>query len=156
MPNLTEEQKVFIIQRLACYRSPQEVADEVKEEFGVEILRQHVNRYNPLQVRIAKKWHDLWQATREKYLNSIAEIGIAQKVWRLDMADHSYRKTKNPARRDALLEYAAKEMGGAFTNTRQVSGHLSVSVDEILQETDAWEEKRKEMMRERRRKKIEK
>lgn len=47
MARLTEVQKEYIVDRLACYSSPTQVVDLVKDLFGVEIVRQQVQHYDP-------------------------------------------------------------------------------------------------------------
>ena len=51
MATLKEPVKIFIVQSLACRDTPQEVADAVKQEFGIEIGRQQVAAYDPTKVR---------------------------------------------------------------------------------------------------------
>ncbi len=139
MPDLTDEQKTFIVRCLACFDSPSEVAVLVKEEWNIEVSRQQVRQYNPLQVETAKKWEALFHATREEFLKDQAAIGIAQKSYRLkvlhDVLHKALAKKNYPMVLEAL-EKAAKDSGGAYTNTRQISGTLGVSIDGILAATD--------------------
>jgi len=74
MPRLTDEHKTFIIQRLAMYGTPSQIAEAVKEEFGVTIDRQLVRFYNPTQVQPAKKWTAIFEATRASFLESLLLI----------------------------------------------------------------------------------
>ncbi|WAI82289.1 MULTISPECIES: DUF2280 domain-containing protein [Achromobacter] len=50
MARLTEVHQRFIVQELACYDSPQQVSDSVREEFGVDVPRTQVARYDPTKV----------------------------------------------------------------------------------------------------------
>lgn len=62
MATLKEPVKIFIVQSLACRDTPQEVADAVKQEFGIEIGRQQVAAYDPTKVRgkdLSQKFVDL-------------------------------------------------------------------------------------------------
>lgn len=47
MATLNDSVKQFIVQALACYDTPQQVSDTVKEEFGQEVPRQQVALYDP-------------------------------------------------------------------------------------------------------------
>jgi hypothetical protein len=118
---LTEEQKTFIVRRLACFRSPTEVCLDVEEEFGVQLTRDHVRTYNPLQVQVSKKWAVLFEATRKAFVEEVGQEGIAHQSFRLRELADLYRRAKN-RKNDVLaaqlLEQAAKEAGGAFTNRR--------------------------------------
>lgn len=141
---LTEEQKLFIVQKLACFLSPSEVVEDVKEEFGIEITRQQARSYNPEQCPVADKWAEIFEATRKKYKESTAELGAYYQVFRLDQAMRLLRKAgKNGPFKKELLEYMAKEVGGAFTNKRTLDGNLSVSIDSVLDGADAYKEERR-------------
>ncbi|MDR8269558.1 DUF2280 domain-containing protein, partial [Acinetobacter baumannii] len=50
MATLKEPVKIFIVQSLACRDTPQEVAELVKQEFGVDIDRVQVATYDPTKV----------------------------------------------------------------------------------------------------------
>src|SRR5215471_4195998 len=128
MAELSEEHQIFIVQALACYRTPSEVSDLVKAEFrGLEIDRRQVQFYDPTKggdgKRLAKEWRDLFAATRKTYLEDIASIGIAQQAHRLRMLDEMARdakQKKNYQLAAQLIEQAAKETGGSFTNRRKL------------------------------------
>lgn len=123
MARLTDDVKAFIVDRLACYDKPQEVADSVKEEYGVTIPRQQVEAYDPEKKRfpLAQKWIDQHAATRKAFLEQRAGLAITHRAWRQreleDMARRA-KKSRNYKLAASLLEQAAKEEGDAFTNTR--------------------------------------
>lgn len=128
MAKLNEAEQRFIVQALACYDTPTQVADAVKEEFGLEVTRQQVAAYDPTKVTskaLAKKWRDLFASTRERFRKEVAEIPIADQAYRLRqlhrMVQEAMRR-KNIVLAASLLEQAAKEQGGMFTNRREVSG----------------------------------
>ncbi|WP_454691142.1 DUF2280 domain-containing protein [Achromobacter aloeverae] len=128
MARLTDAQQRFIVQALACYDSPTEVSEAVKEEFGIEVERSHVAAYDPTKVAgrgLAKKWRDLFFATRERFRKEVAEIPIADQAYRLRNLGRLYTRaarTGNAALAAQLLEQAAREVGGAFTNRREHTG----------------------------------
>lgn len=47
MPALKDDIKYFIVQSLACYDTPLQVVESVKEEFGVTIERSHIQHVDP-------------------------------------------------------------------------------------------------------------
>lgn len=124
MPRLADQHKTFITQRLAMYDTPTQVADAVKEEFGLEIHRAHVAQYDPTrEVRLAKKWRALFEATREKFLKDSASIPIAQKsvrLRRLERMSRAAENMKNYPLAAQLHEQAAKEVGDYYTNRRKL------------------------------------
>jgi len=128
MAKLNEAVQRFIVQALACYDTPTQVADSVKEEFGIEITRQQAASYDPTKAMgktLAKKWRDLFHDTRAVFRKEVAEIPIADQAFRLRqlhrMANEAMRR-KNIVLAASLMEQAAKEMGGMFTNKRELSG----------------------------------
>jgi len=126
MPRLTDEHKTFIVQRLAMYDTPSQVAEAVKEEFGVTIDRQLVRCYNPTQVQTAKKWAAIFEATRASFLESLSDIPIAQRSVRLRVLDrirHKAELNQDYGLVCQILEQVAKEVGDVYTN-RQKLEHM--------------------------------
>lgn len=125
MAKLNEAAQRFIVQALACYDTPTQVADAVKEEFGIEITRQQAASYDPTKAMgktLAKKWRDLFHATRERFRKEVSEIPIADQAFRLRQLHRimaEAMKRKNVVLAAQILEQAAKETGGMFTNRRQ-------------------------------------
>ena len=118
-PNvLTDEIKAFIVRGLARYETPTRVAALVKAHFGIEIDRRQVFAYDPAGSRPpAQRWIDLHAATRAKFVDAIAEIGVAQKVVRLRMLDRFANRcdeTNSMERAARFLDQAAKECGGFY------------------------------------------
>lgn len=128
MARLKEAEQRFIVQALACYDTPSQVAEAVKEEFGIEVSRQQVASYDPTKAvgkGTSKKWVELFHATRERFRKEVAEIPIADQAYRLRQLQRMAQeamKRKNIVLAASLLEQAAKEAGGMFTNKREVSG----------------------------------
>jgi hypothetical protein len=153
MPTLTEDVKRFIVQRLAMYDTPSEVAAAVKDEFAIEVPRQQVHQYNPLgspNNAVAKKWVDLFKATRKTFLKDTSTIPVAQRAYRLRKLDEMARdalKSKNRQQAAALMEQAAKECGDAFTNKRELTGKGGKPLFESL--TDDQLDRRLQALQER-------
>ena len=122
---LSDEVKTFIVQSLACWDTPSVVAAAVKAEFDVEITRQRVETYDPTKragAKLSQGFREIFEATRKKFLEDTAEIGISHKSVRLRMLDRGARhfeSVKNFIGAADLCERAAKEMGGAFTNQQK-------------------------------------
>ena len=122
MATLNNGVKTFIVQGLATYMTPSEVAEAVNQEFGITITRQQVAKYDPHKaagVNLAQKWKDLFKQFRDDFNNDIQAIPIANKAYRLNMLDRMARdaeKSKNRPLAAALAEQAAKEMGDIYVN----------------------------------------
>jgi hypothetical protein len=125
---LTTEVQRFIVQRLACYESPSEVLAAVKVTFNIKISPSHVVYYDPMSAtaNLAQEWRELFSQTRAAFVQAIGNIAIAQRAVRLQRLDHLYHgalKAKRYALAGDLLEQAAKEMGGIYTNRRELTAH---------------------------------
>ncbi|CAM7763519.1 DUF2280 domain-containing protein [Klebsiella pneumoniae] len=135
MAALKPEVKAAIVQMLACYDTPSQVVEAVQKDFGIAITRQQVETHDPTKVSgktLAKKWVDLFNRTRDRFLNEISDIPIANKAYRLRALDRMMTKAesmRNMALAASLMEQAAKECGDAYTNKHKVehSGALAVS-----------------------------
>ncbi|PPD54456.1 MAG: hypothetical protein CTY12_02985 [Methylotenera sp.] len=128
MTLLKNEVKIYIVQALASYDTPQQVADAVYEEYGIEIDRSQVQQYDPTKVAgktLGKKHSDLFYETRKKFLNELANIPISHKVFRLRSLQrmHDFHMSrKNYIAAQSVLEQAAKEVGQLYTNKIQHGG----------------------------------
>ena len=47
MPTLTKDQKIFIVQRLACFDPVGQVQKDLKTVFGVDVPHQQLSNYDP-------------------------------------------------------------------------------------------------------------
>lgn len=126
MAALKPEIKAFIVQSVACFDTPSQVAESVLKEFGVKISRQQVEQHDPTKAsgkKLAKKWVDMFNDTRSRFQTQIADIPIANKAYRLRTLDRMATRTetmKNFALTAQLIEQAAKEVGDAYTNKLKV------------------------------------
>lgn len=126
MAALKPEVKAYIIQMLACYDTPSQVVEAVQKDFGITITRQQVETHDPTKVSgktLAKKWIDLFNLTRDRFLNEISDIPIANKAYRLRVLQRmstTAEGMKNLGMTAQLLEQAAKEVGDAYSNKQKV------------------------------------
>lgn len=128
MAALTESVKLAIVQALACFDTPSQVSKAVKQEFGIEVPRMQVAQYDPTKQagrNLSKKLQAVFEATRASFLSDVSTIPIAQQAFRLRVLHRSMSKAEesgNISLVAQLLEQAAKESGGAFTNRRELTG----------------------------------
>ncbi|MEJ0050915.1 MAG: DUF2280 domain-containing protein [Methylovirgula sp.] len=127
-PKLTNEVRAFVVQSLAMFDSPNTVAESVKKEFGIEITRQSIEHYNPTSRQghdLAKKWADLFEATRKEFLDDTKAIAISHRSVRIR----------------ALQRMAAKaeEMGGLYTNRRELTGRSGGPIETVSTQMTAKE-----------------
>jgi|SRR5436190_6778088 hypothetical protein len=118
--------KAFIVQRLARFDPPSQVVKAVKEEFGLDVTRQRVHFYDPTRRAgraLAADLKTLFFETREKSkqdLDSIPSYHKAVRLQRLDAMINTAIERGNLVLASQLLEQAAKESGGAYTNKHQL------------------------------------
>ncbi len=128
MAALSDPVKLALVQALACYDTPTQAAEAVAQEFGVKIDRAQVAKYDPTKPagkNMGKKLVAIFHATRTKFEETMAAIPIAKQSYRLRVLQRQLVKAEaqgNTAMVSQLLEQAAKEIGGAFTNRRELSG----------------------------------
>lgn len=122
MAALSPEVKAFIVQALACFDTPTQIASQVKQEFGLDISIQQVSSYDPTKAiakNLGQKWIDLFNATRTRFQTELSDIPIANKAYRLRVLDrmmNNAEKMRNIALATEIIEQAAKECGDAYTN----------------------------------------
>ncbi|OCZ24051.1 DUF2280 domain-containing protein [Acinetobacter pittii] len=125
MAALKEPVKIFIVQALACRDTPQEVADQVKQEFGIDVDRMQCSSYDPTKVagrNLSKKYKDLFEKTRDEFDAGLIDIPIANKYYRLKQYQRQLDRTRNVKTALKILEQAAKDIGGQFTNRQEITG----------------------------------
>ncbi|MFI5229941.1 MAG: DUF2280 domain-containing protein [Gemmatimonadales bacterium] len=139
---LSAEVRTFIVTRLAWFESPTAITGMVKEAFGLELNRSTVAYYHPESSgtgeRLGAEWIELFTAARAAFVKKMGKEPISRREYRLmklqRMLD-TEEDAGNIAGARAILEQAAKEVGGLFTNRRELSGPdggpLEVDVDDL-------------------------
>lgn len=130
MTELKNDIKTFIVQRLAQFESPQKVADEVNSIFEMQVSRQQVNGLDASKpyFRASAKWKSLFFQERQRFLADLEAIPVFHKSYRLSvMQSQVDRLLRNGHHTNvplllSILEQAAKETGGMFTNRRELTG----------------------------------
>lgn len=127
MPRLSNNQKCVIVTALARFRSPSEVVDLVKQEFGIDVSRQQVDYYNPRTAsssdHLADRWRQLFREQRSRYLGSVQQVAIAHERYRLEQLQkilHERMKAGDHVTALKVLKQAAKERGRQYTNVRDI------------------------------------
>ncbi len=125
MAALKEPVKLFIVQSLACFDTPQQVVEAVKQEYELEISRQQVALYDPTKVagrNLSKKLKDLFNRTRKDFRENIEDIAIANKAFRLRELQKMYEDSgRNKRVKQNLLKQAFQETDGRVTR-QEVTG----------------------------------
>ena len=154
MAALSPEVKAFIVQALACFDTPTQIAEQVKQEFGLTITIQQVSSYDPTKAiakNLGQKWIDLFNATRSRFQTEISDIPIANKAYRLRMLNRMATKAetmRNLALTASLVEQAAKECGDAYTNRQKVehTGKDGGPIESATLTKEEYKKARREML----------
>lgn len=151
MAALKEPVKIFIVQSLACRDTPQEVADLVKQEFGIEVDRKQIQSYDPTKVagkNLSKKFIQLFNETREKFDEGLIDIPIASKQYRLKQYDKLLVKNKSAGMALKILKQAAQDCGDQFTNRQEITGKDGKPIETINQNvpTESYLKAREEVL----------
>ncbi|NPE52397.1 DUF2280 domain-containing protein [Dickeya dadantii] len=154
MASLKNEVKAYIVQQLACFDTPSQIVESVQKEFGLQITRQQVASHDPTKAAgagLAKKWVELFHATRERFQNEISDIPIANKAYRLRVLDRMATRAesmKNIPLTATLMEQAAKEVGDAYSNRQKVehTGRDGGAIQTITMSKEDYKSARQEMM----------
>jgi len=123
MASLRDSERREIVQRLACFESPPEVAEWASEEFEKDVTRNQVHHYDPTRSdETAEKWEELFQETREAFLNDLDTIPLSHRAVRLRELTNLYERAKEQEEVEKaarMLKQAAKEVGEKFTNVER-------------------------------------
>ncbi|WP_332773316.1 DUF2280 domain-containing protein [Pseudomonas sp. ESBL1] len=124
MAALTSDVKAFIVQALACFDTPTQVSQAVKQEFDIDVTRQQVEQHDPTKragANLAAKWRTLFEDTRARFRKETAEIPIANRAYRLRSLGRMAEKVegmRNYGLALQILEQAAKEVGDVYVNRK--------------------------------------
>lgn len=125
MAALKEPVKMFIVQSLACFETPQQVADAVMQRYGIEIDRRQCENYDPTKFagrNLSKKLKDLFERSRKDFRANIEDIAIANKAFRLKELQGMYDDSgKNKRLKQNLLKQAFQETDGRVTK-QEITG----------------------------------
>lgn len=122
MAALKDEVKAFIVQALACFDTPSQVCQAVKEQYGIEVSRQLCERYDPTKYSgrdLGQKWRTFFEECRKRFREETVDIPIANRAFRLRAMNRFVEKAetmKNIGLAMQILEQAAKETGDIYVN----------------------------------------
>lgn len=143
---LAAEVRAYIVQALACFDTPSQVAESVKKQFGVSVTRQQCEAHDPTKVSgrgLAARWVTLFHDTRKQFQAEMADIAIANRAYRLRVLTRMVedaQDSRNYAMAMLILRQAAMEVGELYTNRRAGAGQpagesLPVQVEYLLRNT---------------------
>jgi hypothetical protein len=127
---LPEAVKRFIIMQCARWERPTAIAKMVKEQFGIDVSPQAMEGYDPtkrLGCHLSKPHQELFFAERERFTRQIDAIPIANAAYRISKLQEYCEAAEDEGDLKlaaAMLEQAAQDLGGLFTNHLNVTGTI--------------------------------
>ena len=142
MAALAENVKLRIVQALACFDTPSQVAKDIKAEFGIVVSPQQCELYDPNKragQKLSEKFRLIFVETRKTFLEDTSLIGVSHRAVRLRTLQRLIDKAEtqgNISMVAQLLEQVAKEAGDSYTNRQKVSVNATVERREPRELTD--------------------
>ncbi|ARG16056.1 DUF2280 domain-containing protein [Acinetobacter nosocomialis] len=128
MARLNKRVKLYIVRSLAMYETPTETMRGVQEVFGIDVTKQQCEAYDPTKKTgqdLSEEFKTEFYRVRKEMNDNLSSIPIANIAYRLKrlqrFIDHEQFK-ENPVIVPSLLEQAAKEVGGLYTNRKEITG----------------------------------
>jgi hypothetical protein len=129
---LSERHKIVLAQCFGQYLTATEAAAVLKERFGIDMTAQGAARYDPdraeafdLSEKLREKLTAAKAAARKEFeegVDAIPEAKLAVRVRDLAVMARHYKAIGNYPAMAAAYAQIAKEMGGAYTNRRELTG----------------------------------
>lgn len=121
MARLKEHQKLFVVQQLARFSTPSDVAAAVKVQFGVEVSKQAVQNYDPgthAGRKLSRRWRAVFEKERAAYIADTSRCGVAHRSYRLAKLQQLLDAAKSPVLVLSILEQSQHEAEGAELEER--------------------------------------
>ena len=129
MASLSDGQKRFLVRELACFESPKQVQASFREFYKQTLDIRQISNYDGgkewARGRMAASLRLYFDRCRTAFLKDTETIGISHKPFRLRALQRYAEQMEgmnNYVGAASMHEQAAKEMGGAYTNRREVTG----------------------------------
>ena len=127
-PKLSEEARIYVVTALALWRPEAEILKRLAEEFtppgAKPVSQQALWSYNPANPHCPPRWKKLHAETREAWTKDLAEVGAYHQKYRVSqlhrMSERALEKG-NFVLSAALLKQAAEDLGGSYTNRRDLT-----------------------------------
>ena len=128
-PILRDYHRTFLVREFACFATPMEAADALKEKYDIEITPQGAQHYQPDSssgCTLAQKWVELFGVARKAFLDDVEtrvpEAYKAVRIHELAKASRTFKKKGNYMAMADMFERIAKEVGNVHTNRREFTG----------------------------------
>jgi hypothetical protein len=128
---LTEEQKMYIVRRLAAHDPLAVIVRGLEADFGITVSSGMIQHYDPERFagrHLAPRLKELFWKTRQEFIDGTADIGgkypLVRIHWRAEMARENWVAGKHSVAND-LLDSIAKEAVGVPDESK-TDGHFGL------------------------------
>lgn len=136
--------KVFVVQCLARFMTPTEIETVLLEDHNLKVTRQAIAKYDPTTATgkdLGEEFKKVFEAARAAFITDISHIDVSHQSFRLRRLSELARKAEEDGKdvvAAAHYEQAAKEMGGMFTNRREISGPKGGPIQHAGMTLEEW------------------
>jgi hypothetical protein len=134
MATLNKKQKLFIVQSLAVFNTPQETVILVKEEFDINVSRQQVESYDPTKVAgrdLSKEFKDVFEKTRDDYLSQpLNKISGVNDIVQLKILNDLLWSKKNNVRMTIQIVDQMQKITKGFYDKKTEQGNKGKNPEE--------------------------
>ena len=119
-PKLNDEQRQYVVRRLAAYDLPTAIRRDVRKRFGIEVSRQAIEQYDPTRdTRRGRRWAELFHTVRKDEIGSDADLTVmARQVERLALRIVGILASRILGSADAQARGFAKDAGAITDEDR--------------------------------------
>lgn len=116
------EAKTYIVSALACCEKPSYILAEVEEIWGIKLFPKSLNHYHPERnPRLDYDLILLFNDVRRRFWQERAEAIMNCLNYRQKQRERLFfRNARNPHLQRKILNDAAKDVGGLFSNVRMI------------------------------------
>ena len=112
---LTTAQQEYVVERLAAFDSPLEVARSVRDRFGISITRNSIRRYDPTRYpKCAARWKELFYAARHAMLRNKGQAAALDRAVRVRGRMRAALRALD-AHADGMLEQLLRRIEAGWT-----------------------------------------
>ena len=127
MAKLRKAEKIYIVQSLAVFNTPTEVARDFKEIFGIVLKPQNIEGYDPTKRAgkdLSEELKAEFEATRKEYLSQPLEnIPAANDIVQLRiLSDLLFKNKYNVIMATKLTDQIQKIMKGFYEKKIEITG----------------------------------
>lgn len=126
MARLKKEVKLYIVQSLAVFNTPTEVAKDIKEIYGIELKPQNIEGYDPTKRAgkdLSEEFKKEFEETRKDFLEKPLNIPASNDAVQLKVLDGLlWRNKGNAVMAVKIIDQIQKIMNDHYSKRIEITG----------------------------------